>query len=79
VILRNVSESNAELSSLIDEVLKGNEVVVAKSGKPVARLLPYDRPSKPREPGALAGPIRIAEDFDVLPTDIAESFGANEK
>jgi prevent-host-death family protein len=79
VILRNVSESNAELSSLLEEVLKGNEVVVAKGGHPVARLLPYERSKTPRKPGALAGRILIADDFDELPADIAEAFGANEK
>ena len=67
------------LSSLLDEVLKGNEVVVAKDGHPIARLLPVRGPNAPRTPGALAGRIRIERDFDELPADIAEAFGANEK
>lgn len=78
MVVRNISQAKAELSSLIEEVLKGNEVILAKAGKPVARLIPYRGPSRPREPGSMAGEIWIAPDFDTLPEDMEEAFGVRE-
>ena len=75
MLVRNISQAKAELSALIEEVLKGNEVILAKSGKPVARLVAYPGPRQPRKPGCMAGHISIAADFDSLPDDIAEAFG----
>jgi len=76
--VRNISQAKAELSSLIKEVRKGNEVILAKAGKPVARLVAYRGPTRPRTPGSLAGRIWIAPDFDALPEDMAEAFGMRE-
>lgn len=73
--VRNISEAKAELSALIEQVLRGHEVIIAKAGKPVAKLVAYRGATRPRKPGALAGKIRIAADFDVLPDDIAAAFG----
>jgi hypothetical protein len=50
----------------------------AKLGKPVARLVAYHSPACPRTPGAMAGEVWIAPDFDTLPADIAEAFGMRE-
>lgn len=73
--MRNISQAKAELSSLIEEVLKGAEVVLTRAGKPVARLVAYQGSAQPRKPGAMKGEIWIAPDFDNLPEDIAGSFG----
>jgi len=75
MVVRNISQAKAELSALIEQVLKGNEVILAKAGKPVARLVAYHGPSGPRKPWCMAGEISIAADFDSLPDDIAEIFG----
>ena len=75
MVVRNISQAKAELSALIQEVMKGNEVILAKAGKPVARMVAYQGPSQPRKPGSMAGELWIAPDFDVLPDDIAEAFG----
>jgi prevent-host-death family protein len=75
VVVRNISEAKAQLSALIEAVLKGDEVILAKAGKPVAKIVPYAGVARPREPGALAGKIWIADDFDTLPDDIADAFG----
>jgi prevent-host-death family protein len=75
MVVRNISQAKAELSALIELVQKGNEVILAKAGKPVARLVAYRGPAKPRTPGSMAGQIWIAPDFDVLPDDMAEVFG----
>lgn len=76
--MRNISQAKAELSALIAEVQKGNEIILAKAGKPVARMVAYRGPAGPRKPGALAGKIWIAPDFDTLPEDMAEAFGMRE-
>jgi antitoxin (DNA-binding transcriptional repressor) of toxin-antitoxin stability system len=78
MVVRNISEAKAELSALIEAVQNGNEVIIAKAGKPVARLIAFRGPSRPRTPGSMAGEIWIAPDFDTLPDDIAEAFGIKE-
>ncbi len=71
----NISEAKAQLSALIERVLTGEEIIIGKAGKPVARLVKYERPIGPRQPGALRGRIRIGEDFDELPEDLQTAFG----
>jgi prevent-host-death family protein len=78
MVVRNISQAKAQLSALIEEVQKGHEVILAKAGKPVARLVAYRGPAAPRKPGAMAGQIWIAPDFDTLPEDMAETFGMRE-
>ena len=75
MMVRNISQAKAELSALIEQVLQGNEVILAKAGKPVARLVAYRGPIGPRKPVSMAGEISLAADFDSLPEDIAEAFG----
>jgi prevent-host-death family protein len=75
MVVRNISQAKAELSALVEEVQKGNEVILAKAGKPVAKLVAYRGPIRPRTPGSMSGEIWIAPDFDVLPEDMAEAFG----
>ena len=75
----NIHEAKTHLSRLLAEVASGEEVVIAKAGKPVARLVAIETKKKPRVPGALKGKIWISPDFDApLPDDIAEAFGAKE-
>lgn len=57
----------------------GNFVTfAAEAGKPVAMLVAYRGPARPRTPGSMAGEIWIAPDFDSLPEDIADAFGMKE-
>jgi len=67
------------LSALIEKVLAGEDVIIGKAGKPVARLVRYEPHKEPRRPGALRGKIKIADDFDALPEDIAKAFGMEGK
>lgn len=71
----NIHQAKTHLSKLLEEVSKGLEIIIAKSGKPVARLTGIS-PAKPlRKPGLLKGKIRIAENFDApLPNDVLDSF-----
>ena len=76
MVVNSITEAKAQLSALIERVQKGEEVVIARAGKPVAVLRAYEGSTRKRIPGALRGRIRIAKDFDELPADIAEAFGA---
>ena len=78
MMVRNISAAKAELSALIEAVQNGNEVIIAKAGKPVAKLVAFGGPARPRTPGSMAGDIYIASDFDTLPDDMAEVFGIKE-
>jgi len=73
--ITNISEAKAQLSALIEKVTAGEDVIIGKAGKPVARLIRYERNRQARQPGALKGKIKIADDFDNLPEDIAKVFG----
>jgi antitoxin (DNA-binding transcriptional repressor) of toxin-antitoxin stability system len=76
VIVNSITQAKAQLSALVERVRKGEDVVIAKAGKPVAVLRAYGGPPRQRIPGALRGRIHIAKNFDELPADIAEAFGA---
>ncbi len=72
----NMHEAKTHLSRLVEAAAAGEEVIIAKSGKPVARLVPLSLPSEPRRPGALKRRVRIGDDFDApLPPGIARAFG----
>ena len=75
MIVTNISDAKAQLSSLIEKVLAGQEIIIGKAGRPVAKLVKYEAEEKPRSTGALRGKIKISDDFDELPDDIAEAFG----
>lgn len=59
----NIYDAKTNLSKLIERVEAGEEIVIARSGRPVARLVPAQRISA-RIPGSLRGRVRIAADFD---------------
>ena len=72
----NIHAAKTHLSALIEEVAAGEEIVIAKAGKPVARLVPLERPKFDRKPGRLKGLIKMRDNFDdPLPPDIAAAFG----
>jgi prevent-host-death family protein len=60
----NIHHAKTHLSRLIEDVAGGNEIVIARGGRPMARLVPLGRDDSPRKPGLLKGKLRIAEDFD---------------
>lgn len=78
MLIRNISQAKAELSALIARVQKGDEVILSKFGKPVAKIVPYGGAAQRRVPGSMEGEIWIAPDFDQLPEDMAEAFGIPE-
>jgi prevent-host-death family protein len=76
MIFVNVHEAKTHLSKLIKRAAAGEEVVVARAGRPVARIVAYEASTEPRAPGLLADQIEIRPDFDELPPGFAEAFGA---
>lgn len=74
----NIHEAKTHLSRLLQRVIAGEEIIIARSGRPVARLVPFDSPPARREPGSARGQIRLAPDFDSpLPDDVLDSFEGN--
>ena len=70
-------EAKTTLSQLVERAEAGEEIVIARNGMPVARLVPIAKKSARADVyGALRGRIEIAPDFDELPDDIADAFGA---
>ncbi len=71
----NIHEAKTHLSQLVEDAARGEEIVIAKAGKPVARLLGIAVAPAPRRPGQLKGKIRIGADFDApLPEDVLAAF-----
>jgi len=72
----NVHEAKTHLSRLLQRVEDGEEVIIARAGKPVARLVPMDAPiARDRVLGGDEGKVRIAADFDApLPEDYLKLF-----
>ena len=70
----NIHYAKTHLSKLIERVLQGEEIVIAKAGKPVAKLVPYRADSQPRHGGQWRGRISMAPDFDQLPDEVALAF-----
>jgi prevent-host-death family protein len=70
----NMHEAKSQLSRLVAEVAAGEEVLIAKAGKPVAKLVRYDSPRPRRQPGAWRGRVWISEDFDELPPELLAAF-----
>ncbi|KIC70943.1 type II toxin-antitoxin system Phd/YefM family antitoxin [Candidatus Protochlamydia amoebophila] len=71
----NIHEAKTQFSKLVESAMNGEETIIAKSGKPVARLVPISSEKPKRRLGVLKGKIKIADDFDApLPDDILSSF-----
>ena len=71
----NIHEAKTHLSRLLARVSSGEEVIIARAGKPVARLVPITEKPARRKPGSAAGTLVIMPDFDApLPEDIIRDF-----
>lgn len=60
----NIHEAKTQLSRYVDQAAAGEEIIIARSGKPVARLVSLSAPTKPRTLGLGAGRFHMPEDFD---------------
>ena len=73
--IANIHDAKSQLSKLIEHAMNGEEVIIAKAGQPMVRLVPIHTDKTPRQGGQWKGRVRIADDFDTLPDDIASAFG----
>lgn len=70
----NIHQAKTNLSRLIEKTLQGEDVVIGKAGKPVAKLVAYKEKTKPRKPGLLKGKIWISDDFNDEDEEINKLF-----
>lgn len=74
MIIRSVSKAKAELSELLVMVERGEDVVIARAGTPIARLVLIPVRAEPRREGAMKGKIWISPDFDSRDPELAMSL-----
>lgn len=75
MVILSTQEAKAQLARLIERAAAGEEVVIAREGKPVARLVSYRGDVRPRTGGQWRGRVRIGDDFDApLPPGISNAF-----
>jgi prevent-host-death family protein len=71
----NIHEAKTHLSRLVEDAAAGEEVIIAKAGKPVARLVALAKPAGRRKLGILAGEMAVPDDFDApLPDELLAAF-----
>ena len=73
----NVHEAKTHLSRLLEAVEAGEDVVIARAGKPIARLVPVGVRTEPRTPGSWRGRVIIADDFDDTPEELIAAFSGD--
>lgn len=73
----NIHQAKTHLSRLIERVLRGEEITIAKAGRPVARLVPFAVRPAYRSPGSARGQVTVAADFDApLPEEVLKGFNS---
>jgi prevent-host-death family protein len=75
----NMHEAKSQLSRLVEQALAGEEIIIAKAGRPMVRLLPVRLDKQPRIPGRLKGQIRLSADFDTTPAEVIDGFEDGEE
>ncbi len=71
----NIYDAKTRLSRLVERAAAGEEIIIAKAGRPRAKLVPLGASAEPRKPGCLKGRFSVADDFDApLPTDTLDGF-----
>jgi prevent-host-death family protein len=75
----NIQAAKTQLSTLVEEAAAGEEIIIAKAGKPVARLLPLPKKDIRKTLGMWKGKVWMSDDFDApLPPDLLKAFGVEE-
>jgi len=70
----NIHEAKTRLSQLIQQVEEGDEIIISRANKPIARLVAYREKAQQRRLGEAKGMVEILPDFDQLPEDFMEHF-----
>jgi prevent-host-death family protein len=74
MITENMYQAKTHLSKLVDKALQGEEVILAKAGKPLVKLVPVLQLVKPVKMGLLEGAIKISDDFNEFAPEIEDMF-----
>lgn len=74
----NINEARANFSQLINRVLAGDEVFIARANQPIVRLIPVDQDFSPRAGGFWAGQIKYSQDWDQSDNEIAALFDSSQ-
>jgi prevent-host-death family protein len=74
--LVNIHEAKTHFSRLVERAEAGEEIVIGRGGRPVARLVPFAVRTQPRRPGRWRGRVRLASDFDVTEPELLDLFDA---
>ena len=78
-VVSNLYDAKTNLSQLVERAASGEEIIIAKNGVPMARLVPLKTEPSPRRPGGWEGRVHVSEDFDApLPADLLAGFGEEE-
>jgi prevent-host-death family protein len=79
-MLVNIHDAKTHFSKIINQALNGEEIIVARGGKPLIRLVPYEEEVSIRKGGQFKGLINLSDDFDApLPEDLLKLFHGEEK
>lgn len=70
----NIHDAKTHLSRLVERAAAGEEIIIGRSGSPVARLVPYSAVPGPRRPGRWARRVKVAADFDSSPDWLLDAF-----
>jgi len=72
----NIHQAKTHLSRLVEDAAAGDEIVIAKAGKPIARLVPLAQPARTRRIGVLKGKLLVPDEFDApMSADELREFG----
>jgi len=77
--LTNIHSAKTHLSKLVDRVFSGEEIIICKSGRPMAKLVKYIAQTQMRTPGQWKGQMRMSSDFDVLPSSLMAAFRGDDE
>ena len=77
-LMPNIHEAKTHFSRLVQRAAAGEEIIITKSGVPMAKLVPFRKTRAPRLPGAWKGRVDIAPDFDNTPDEVLVSFEGDE-
>lgn len=70
----NIHQAKTQLSRLLERVEAGEEIVIARAGRPIAKLSGIAKVREPRRPGRWKGQISVSSDFDELPVEVLRAF-----
>ena len=77
-VMPNIHEAKTHFSRLVQRAAAGEEIIITKSGVPMAKLVPFRKTQAPRSPGVWKGSVEVAPDFDVTPEEVVGSFEGDE-